>query len=466
MKPLCRQSVVILLALLSVQVSATTLFVDVNGTNSLPPYINWETAATNIQDAVQLAQTGDTVLVTNGVYQTGGMSNFGSNRVNINKAIAVRSINGPAMTVIKGNWDAATNGPDAVRCVYLSSGATLSGFTLTNGATAGWLDGVNGGGACCESTNALVYNCILTGNTAFTSGGGAYSGTLNRCILIGNFSVAGGGADSSTLNNSIITSNSVSPSSAGGGYGGGAYHCLLSNCTVVGNHSTRQGGGADSSTLNNCILYFNTSPSSPNSNNNFYLTNCCMNPLPPYGVGNITNEPAFLNLAGGNFHLQSNSPCINAGNNAAVVGSTDFDGNARIVGGTVDIGAYECVSPALLDFYTWLQNYGLPTDTSAFYTDTDGDGMNNWQEWVAGTNPVDATSLLKMLAPSFTVSGTTVQWQSVSGKTYFIQRSSDLSVPTSFSTLQGNLAGHAGTTTYTDLTATGPGPFFYRVGVQ
>src|SRR5258706_13816354 len=60
-----------------------------------------------------------------------------------------------------------------------------------------------------------------------------------------------------------------------------------------------------------------------------------------YGIGSITNEPLFLDLAGGNLRLQSNSPCINAGNNSYVAGATDLDGRPRVTGGTVDIGAYE-----------------------------------------------------------------------------------------------------------------------------
>jgi hypothetical protein len=200
------------------------------------------------------------------------------------------------------------------------------------------------------------------------------------------------------------------------------------------------------------------------------MSYCDTMPLPESGFGNITNDPAFVNPAADNFSLQSNSPCINSGDNLVVTSSTDFAGNPRIVGGTVDIGAYEYQTPTSIIGYAWLQQYGLPTDGSVDFADLDGTGLNVDQDWIASLNPTNPASVLALLppVPASNATGVTVTWQSVNGINYFIQRSSNLTAQPAFITIQSNLIGQrlGSTTSYTDTNAVGTGPYFYRVGVQ
>ena len=335
----------------------------------------------------------------------------------------------------------------------------------------------------------MLSNCVITGNSAFSLGGGTFLGTLDNCTLIGNAIVplllnrlangGGGGAEGSTLTGCILASNSAGAGGgaflatlyncvlvgnstfppqgyagagdAGGGagrsklydcllmqnsagLGGGAYSCDLYNCTVVSNSAFAVGGGVEasiirsSSLLYNCVIYYNSAPSNSNydvpgsSSPGSILNCCCTTPIPPGGTGNITNVPLLLNFNAGDFHLQSNSPCINAGNNAYVSSTNDLDGNLRISGGTVDIGAYEFQNPASIISYAWLDQYGLPADGSADFLDTDHDGLNNWQEWIVGTDPTNPLSVLqsarRLRQAAQTLSST---WQSASNVTYSLQ---------------------------------------------
>jgi hypothetical protein len=349
--------------LLALRAGATTFYVDVNSTNPVPPYAGWSTAATNIQSAIDASTNGDFVLVTNGLYATGGksMDNTITNRVSINKAITVQSVNGPGVTIIQGAYDpTATNGPGAVRCVWMTNNAVLNGFTLRSGATAAFPMSVqarNGGGVLGTtnkfnvSPSAMVTNCVITLNTASYSGGGAYQVQLNNCTIISNIAIGGspsqgGGASASTLRNCSVTGNYA------GASGGGTDHCLQYNCAVTGNSaalvaggayygtlinctvsknwltniSSDSGAGATYAVLTNCIVYSNNGVDSYGVNSNYVSCTfafSCSFPLPS-GTGNIGTDPQLLPDG---LHLAATSPCIGAGLSSAVSG-TDIYGQS------------------------------------------------------------------------------------------------------------------------------------------
>ena len=479
--------------------AAPVHYVSLDGTSPVAPFTSWATAATNIQDCVDAAFAGGVVIVSNGVYQSGTRVLYGTmtNRVAVIKPLTLQSVNGAAVTVIDGG---------DMRCLYLSNRVSVTGFTLRNGMQA------NGAGVFCQTADNVLSDCFLSSNvspTAWSSGGGAYGGVLNRCVIAGNSaSYEGGGAAFATLNSCVLSNNS--PASYGGGAGictlnnclvsgnaaawggglsgctvsssivmsnaasyggGGSYYCTMVNSTVVGNDvgtgpGTYGGAGDIGSSLVSCVLYYNNGPNF----GGFFgvsLDHCCTTP-DPGGPRNITVPPLFVNLAAGNVRLQSNSPCINSGRNSAVAGTNDMDGLTRVMGGTVDIGAYEFQTPTSILSYAWAQQYGYPVDGSADYLDPDGDDMQNWQEWIAGTNPTNALSNLKMLPPpsDSNTNGITVTWQSVAGTYYFLQRSTNLAAPASFSTIQNDIYGSDGTTSFLDESATNQGPYFYRIGVR
>lgn len=337
---------------------AASWYVATNG-NDAAAGTNWASAKQTIQAAVDAAASGDTVLVGGGSYASGGRVVFGSmtNRVAITKAIAVQGVEGPAATFLIGAQHPGTTcGDAAVRCAYVTNGALLAGFTLTNGATRGAGDRDRercGGGAWCEP-QGVVSNCVLAGNTASHGGGGACFGTLTRCVLIGNAATNGGGSYHASLLRCSLSGNRADYG-AGAYYGalancavwdneafvgGGAYEGSLSNCTVAGNTARSAGGGCAFGRLKNCIVFDNAARGSPNWHA-ASLTNCCTSPLPA-GEGNITNEPLIASVA--QAHLLAGSPCIDAGNNAFAAGE-DLDGEPRIANGTVDIGCDEFTAP-------------------------------------------------------------------------------------------------------------------------
>jgi parallel beta-helix repeat protein len=511
----CLLAAMALIPLLPIDLRSATRYVDVNNAAPSAPFVTWATAAKSIQDAIDACSAGDVVVVTNGTYQEGGRVVYGAltNRVAVNKPVTVQSVNGPAVTIIQGAvFPPFFVSDSAVRCVYLTNGASLSGFTLRYGSTRAAGDVYleqSGGGLWCESvTENVVSNCIVSDNLAKSFGGGAMYGTLNACqVLRNSLSGGGGGVYVSTLNDCTLAGNSSTRGLGGGAYyaslnrcvltnntagyyGGAAYDSTLTNCVVIGNSAADSGGGIYFGSANNCtivsnsatfygggvciadiensIVYYNDAQYGSSNHYESSPLYCCTSPLYTPDDRNFTNAPLFVNFPAGNLRLQSNSPCINAGYSSYIHDPVDLDGNPRIAGSAVDLGAYEYQTPgASVISYAWLQRYGLPNDGSADYIDSDGDGMNNWQERMTGTDPKDPASVLRLLPPTKVPSGLKVSWPGVTGVTYLLQRSTNLANPSSFQTLQTNWFGQTGSQSYfTDTNATGKGPYFYRIGVQ
>jgi len=346
---------------------------------------------TIIQQAIDNSSVGDLVLVSNGVYNSGGGITPGyslSNRLVITKNITVKSVSGPENTLVLGAPDIITGscGSNAVRCAYLSSGE-LIGFTFSNGFTAasGNYYYERSGAGVFFDHNGSISNCVVTHNFAnyyaggvwcyfggtikksdiiynsasYGGGGSCYKGgRLDSCTIEANFASSSAGGvncnNSASLNNCLIINNSAE--TTGGGVAI-AYGGSLNNCTIAYNFvlsdSSSGGGGvfcSNGGNLYNCIVYFNSSASSyPNWRNTSdgAFTNSCSFPLMP-GFGNISDVPQFVGRLDDDFRLRPESPCVDAGSNDFVTSTLDIIGFQRIYETIVDMGCYECKKPPII----------------------------------------------------------------------------------------------------------------------
>jgi len=379
----------------------------VNATNPSPqsPYMSWDTAAVTIQDAVDAASDGDTVRVADGVYDSGTRLVPGglvSNRVVIDKAVEVRSVNGSTHTMIVGQGPVGSN---AVRGVFCAEGAMLAGFTVTNGHTHWGGSGTrdqSGGGIWCES-GVSISNCVLVANRAWLRGGGVYLGEVVDCTLRGNSAEHGGGVAYSTVESSVLNGNVANPGRGGGMYlsiarsslvvgnaatteGGGVYGSEVYNCTIVTN-SALTGGGVASTKGRNAIVYGNTAGFDDNWSGGG-LSYSCTVPLPvgADGTNNISEVPLFEDAASGDYRLRPSSPCLDAGVNEEWMSrARDVAGNPRVRNGTVDMGAHEFAFD--LDVRVFMQG-PYDTNTHAMALGQGTNGIPNASPYAADVRSV------------------------------------------------------------------------------
>ena len=370
---------------------------------------------------------GGVVLITNGLY-------YPVNEIAVSNAVSIQSVNGPDVTIIDGGG--------AHRCFNLgSSASTVVGLTITNG----YISAGNGGGVYCANKSPTVSRCMLSGNITTENGGGIYYGVVDNTILVGNSARSGGGFVKTT-----------------------AY-----NCTVISNSATENGGGIYAGNVNNSIVWYNHAGNSGNNLHSSTVKASC-SPDVTHGIaGNITNAPLFVAMTNGNYHLVTNSPCIDAGENSLIDGALDIDGIPRPLDADndgitlVDMGCYEIMnidSDSDKDNMPdgWELDNGLDPATADAEQDKDNDWYNNYSEYIAGTDPDDASSVFD-LSYIMSTNGFVINWNSVTSRTYSVLWTDDL-LTNSFHILETNIVYPGGS--YTDTVHGTESEGFYKVDVQ
>lgn len=278
--------------------------------------------------------------------------------------------------------------------VHCRSVGVVSNCTFTGNRAIGPA-GTGGGGVYLYQGGAVVLSSF-SGNTAGNDGGGVLmegGGSVERSWLAENVAGDwGGGAavyfSGGLVRNCVLVQNRADE-------GGGVYFHqsgTLENSTVVDNQAIQNGSGIKFSgggTSLNSIVYFNAGDNYNLDGSGPSFQNTCTTPAILGAAdqgGNIASDPSFLYAPETVLHLNPDSPCINAGTNLGwMTGAPDVYGSPRVLGGTVDLGAYE-FGPLVCHFIGEPRN-GPPPLAVAFTNFVTGTNLNAlFHRWDAQNN--------------------------------------------------------------------------------
>lgn len=342
-------------------------------------YVGPDETYTTIQAGIEaVVNIGDKVVVRDGTYKGAGNKNLNLG----GRAITVRSENGPANCII--DCEGGGNGFGFLN--YETSAYIVDGFTIRNGSPSN----DKGGGIYIVDSSPTIKNCIFSGNTADDFGGGIYiyssspsdyrstplishcifsgneakyggggiyndgsSPDIIRCIFSGNFTRKNGGGimnvneSTSTLMNCAFNGNQALQ--GGGVFNNNNCPMAISSCTFSNNKAISFGGGIyNGSTdleISNSIIWGNVAnwdgAQIYNKAGAVSVINYSDVAGGWAGTGNIDANPKLV--FADDPHLQFDSPCIDKGTGDPPGGlpATDLDGNNRVSGAQVDMGACE-----------------------------------------------------------------------------------------------------------------------------
>jgi hypothetical protein len=221
-------SVVAIAIALSASAFADTHFVDAAGAKPAAPYATGETAAHDIQSAIDAAEEGDTVEVAAGNYDIDKM-------IDVKKGITLHGAGAGETTIDAGGTCAV---------IRLGRRSTVAAFTITGGKARA------GAGATCGQGSTLS-GCTITGNEAERYGGGIYA------------RIEGKSPERATVRNCVIAGNRVTafmhtdtPWGGGGVYAAGAVSVI--GCLIEGNEAQQRAGGiwlhGGGTLAENCVI--------------------------------------------------------------------------------------------------------------------------------------------------------------------------------------------------------------------
>lgn len=319
---------------------------------------SWEDAFTNLQQAINSSLHGDEIWVAAGTYQPAEGQSFSMKEgvkiyggfPNDNETADMSDRNwAQYQTILLGN------GRSVIRNAYsqgnlLTSSSVLDGFTITGNNVQ--VDD-EGAGIYNNFASPILRNLRIINNRSTPRGGGMCN--YNSSPLLANVLFSG-----NRSNQGSVMENTNS-------------NVILENVTISGNTIGNSIIRNTNSNLiyRNTLVYGNKLPTLTNtsSSNEFYYS-LVQGQTTNDGNGNINGniDPLFINSNSGNYNLSIVSPLVDAGNNALYSGDInedlDLNGNLRLSGSSIDIGAFEnngCSEVAIWNGSSWSQTPTINT---------------------------------------------------------------------------------------------------------